>query len=232
MTGNCYYHVDLSEISLKENYKLDILARFGGKIQYYLKVAAFCDKVKDHYRLRRFFTDYDFKQLHRCMVDILNAAFQELPEAFDLNIYFQERHHKLIDAGMTSSDFDVFVLVYEETLWDAASLDKSLVTDAVRLLHALRGVFDNIQNNRRTRRLLTLWELVERRKRAKIDARRRKFINKQSCKEKKAKWLEESARSDCTEEAMTPSSSEEDQLYNKNWDHAGYMNISWNGMVY
>ena len=91
MTRKGYHQFDLSQIALKENYKMNLLARFGGKIKYYLKVAAFCDKVKRHYRLRPFFEEYDLRELHRCLVDILNSAFQALPDSFDLNAHFLDR---------------------------------------------------------------------------------------------------------------------------------------------
>ena len=84
-------HFDLSEIGLRENYKLDLLARLGGKVKFYLKVAKFCDMIKEHYELAQYFEAYDMKELNKSLVDILNAAFQELPEFFDANAHFQER---------------------------------------------------------------------------------------------------------------------------------------------
>ncbi|KAL3931428.1 MAG: hypothetical protein SGBAC_011316 [Bacillariaceae sp.] len=235
---------DLSEIGLREQYKLNLLSRLGGKVKFYLKVAKFCEKIHGQYELAHYFETYDLKELHRCLVDILNAAFQELPELFDLKTHFQARHQKLIDAGMTAIDFDIFVFIFEATLWETTSADEALITDAVNLLLPLRNVF-NVQQSSNNKSEVeeqesksngpSIWELVEQRKQEKIESRRAKLQRSQSKRlstksyPKKAKTLlEESQRSVSTEE-MTVLSADELLCETNNWESSAYQ--SWNNVV-
>ncbi|CAJ1970155.1 unnamed protein product [Cylindrotheca closterium] len=236
-------HFDLSEIGLRENYKLNLLTRLGGKVKFYLKVATFCDKIKAHYELAQYFQDYDLKELHKSLVDILNAAFQELPDLFDPTAHFQERHQKLLDTGMRASGFDTFVFVFESILWDT-TVDEALITDAVNLLKPLRKVFsstvhkieDSSSSHDSKHNGLSVWDLVEQRKQEKIASRRAKLqrskskqLQKKLSSTRAKSLMEESSRSVSTEEMTILSADELCEANETDWESAAYQ--SWNNMM-
>lgn len=84
------------------SYKDEIVKCMGGRAQYEMTVLQFCENLKDHEELRRFYGDMDINSLFLFQQETLDWAFVAYLSSEERNnaeTRVKLRHHRLVNCA-------------------------------------------------------------------------------------------------------------------------------------
>ena len=134
-----------------KTYKNDIVERMGGEGQssFNFAVMNFCNMISTDKNLEEFYGSFDQESLHAMITELLDLAFEQHPDYFQLEPAIALRYFRMFELGFNETHFDMLVEHFEVALCDAW-IEQEVVDDALFMLRCIRSGFEKKKSSKKS----------------------------------------------------------------------------------